>query len=223
MIFLVSESGFASTIVQTQADTLDNVGTQFGVPVGFNPFNTALGTLTSVTLNLSASFAGTVGVENLSGVPDKAAGIIAGSVTIANNGSSLTTEVFPSAMGPTHDLTAFDGVLNYAGTSGFTDSVSGATVAAIMSTPLASVLQSFDGTSEIFLTLTAKTFPLVQGMENESATETANATASVQLTYNYTPVVAAPEPAKLAIRRYLMHPIIANGVVLGHSTGESHT
>lgn len=164
------------------------------MPIEVNPFNSALGTLTGITLNLGASFAGTIGVENLSDTPDMAAGIIAGSVTITNNGGSLAAEVFPSAQGPTHDLTAFDGVIDFAGTSGATDSVSGPTASTTV-TALPSVFQSFLGANEIFLTLTAKTFPLVQGMENETVQETANATATVTLTYNYTPVTAVPEPA----------------------------
>lgn len=57
------------------------------------------------------------------------------------------------------------------------------------------VLQDFSGANQIFLTLIAKTFPLVQGMENESVSETANANATVTLTYDYTPATAVPEPA----------------------------
>lgn len=72
MVLLMCGSGFASTIVQTKGATLLNVGQQFGVPVVVEPFNTTLGTLTSVTIQLAANFAGTVGVENLSAVPDKA-------------------------------------------------------------------------------------------------------------------------------------------------------
>ncbi len=166
-------TGFASTIVQTRGAVLQDVGVQFGVPIQVDPFNTDLGTLTSVTVDLAASFAGTVGIENVSSVPDKAGGIIAGSVTIANNGGSLFAEVSPSAFGPVHYLSAFDGTLDYAGTSGATDSVSGATSTTNATAMTASALQSFSGNSEIFLTLTAKTFPIVQGMETESVTETA--------------------------------------------------
>jgi hypothetical protein len=196
MVVLMGGSGFASTIVQTKGATLLNVGPQFAVPIEVDPFNTTLGTLTSVTVELAASFAGTVGVENLSAVPDKAGGIIAGSVTISNTSGSLFAEVFPSAFQPIHNLTAFDGTLDYGGTSGATDSVSGTTVTTTATAPPpASVLQDFSGTNQIFLTLIAKTFPLVQGMETESVSETANATATVTLTYDYTPASAVPEPA----------------------------
>ena len=196
---LVSAAGIAITIVQTDRVGLTDVGSQFAVPVEFNPFNPALGTLTGVTLDLGASFAGTVGVENLSGNPDMAEGVIAGSVTIANNGGSLTAEVFPSAISPLRDLSAFDGVLDYAGTSGFTDSVSGATATTSAISAMSPVLESFSGSSEIFLTLTAKSFPLVEGMETEAAEETANASATVQLTYDYTPVAPVPEPETVAL------------------------
>ncbi len=200
MFLLIGGSALASTIVQTRSDTLINVGQDFGVPVEVDPFNTSLGTLTGVTVNLAANFAGTIGVENLSSVPDKAGGIIAGSVTISNNDGSLFAEVFPSAMQPIHNLTAFDGTLDYAGTSGATDSVTGPTVnTTVTAPPPATVLGDFSGTNEIFLTLVAKTFPLVQGMETESVMETANATATVTLTYDYTPASAVPEPSSVML------------------------
>jgi hypothetical protein len=199
MVLLMGCTGFASTIVQTNGAALHNVGQQFGVPVEFDPFNPALGTLTSVTVDLKASFAGTVGVENLSNTPDKAAGIIAGSVSIANTGGSLFAEISPSTSGPVHNFTAFDGTLDYAGTSGATDSVWGATLITSVTATTLAALQSFSGNSEIFLTLTAKTFPIVQGMETESVTDTANANASVTLTYDYRPAAAVPEPATAAL------------------------
>jgi hypothetical protein len=62
--------------------------------------------------------------------------------------------------------------------------------------PPDSVLQLFTGSNDIFLTLTATSFPLVEGIETESVTETANATALVTLAYNYTPV---PEPGTLPL------------------------
>ena len=68
-------SASASTIVQTQSAGLLNVGNEFIVPVEFNDFNPALGSLTGITLGLEASLAGTVGVENLSNAPDMAEGI----------------------------------------------------------------------------------------------------------------------------------------------------
>jgi hypothetical protein len=197
VILLASGPGFASTIVQTQEDTLLDVENEFVAPVAFNQFDASLGVLNSITLSLAASFAGTVGVENLSSVPDVAAGIIAGTVTVATNGDTLSVEVFPSAVGPTHHLTAFDGTLDYAGTSGATDSVSGAMVTgSVTGPPPDSVLQLFTGSNDIFLTLTATSFPLVEGMETESVTETANATARVTLAYDYTPV---PDPGMLPL------------------------
>jgi len=45
----------------------------------------------------------------------------------------------------------------------------------------------------------SKSFPLVQRMENEAVEETANATANVTLTYDYTPVAPTPEPAAVAL------------------------
>jgi hypothetical protein len=193
-------AGFASTIVQTQGATLDNVGASFAVPVTFNEFDPALGTLNSITLGLDGSFAGTVGIENLSNAPDQAAGIIAGSISVATAGQLLEAQVFPSAMGPTHNFTAFDGTLDFAGSSGATDSVSGSvlttSVTVIAPSP---TLTLFTGAGQIFLTLTATSFPVVQGMRQETVEDTANATGVVQLTYSYTPASPTPEPGTMAL------------------------
>lgn len=186
---------FADTMVQTQAVGLTNVGTSFGIPVAFNGFDPAQGTLTAVTLGLQADFSGKVGIENLSNVPDVASGVIAGSVTVATNDNSVVAEVFPSAAGPTHDLSAFDGQLDFAGTSGATDSVSGTPFGTTVIAP-ASALALFNGNDQILLTLTANTFALAAGKEREAVEETANGNATVQLTYSYTPV---PEPGTFAL------------------------
>ena len=114
---LCTAPAVAGTIVQTQGATLIDVGRSFSVPLEFNQFNPSLGTLDGVTLDLSAFFSGTVGIENISTLPDVAHGIIAGTVSAATSDASLSAEVFPSAVGPSHDFTAFDGTLDFAGTS----------------------------------------------------------------------------------------------------------
>jgi hypothetical protein len=159
-----------------------------------------LGILNSITLDLNGSFAGTVGIENLSNAPDQAAGIITGSISVATTGQLLAAQVFPAATGPIHNFTAFDGVIDFAGSSGATDSVSGSPVATSV-TALASspAIPLFTGPGQIFLTLTATSFPIAQGMQREAVEETANATGIVQLTYSYTAVSATPEPGTLAL------------------------
>jgi hypothetical protein len=112
----------------------------------------------------------------------------------------LEAQVFPSAAGPLHNFTAFDGTLDFAGSSGATDSVSGSplatSVTALASSP---AIPLFTGPGQIFLTLTATSFPIAQGMQRETVEETANATGIVQLTYNYTAVSPTPEPATMAL------------------------
>ncbi len=195
VLCLSARVGFADTIVQTQEVGLTNVGSSFAVPVTFNDFDPGQGTLTAITLGLEASFSGTVGIENVSNVPDVASGIIGGSVTVATNDNSLVAQVSPSAAGATHDFSAFDGTLDFAGTSGATDAVSGAALGTTTIAP-GFVLPLFTGNDQIFLTLTASTFPVADGIENEAVKDTANAHATVQLTYTYTPV---PEPGAAAL------------------------
>jgi hypothetical protein len=199
-VLLGTAPAFADVINQSQGATLKDVGNSFAVPVESNPFDPALGALTQVTLSLEASFSGTVGIENESGSPDVASGVIGGSVTVSTLGDLLSVEVFPDAVGPTHDFAPFDGALDYAGASGATDSVSGADVSASAAAPPpASALSLFIGSQPIFLTLTATSLPLAEGQEMESVTETANALTLVSLTYDYRPASSVPEHVTLAL------------------------
>jgi hypothetical protein len=221
LLLLGAGPAFSNTIDQSQSVGLTNVGDSFSVPVEFSEFDPALGALTSVTLSLKASFSGTVGIENLSASPDVASGIIAGSVTVSTTGGSISVEVFPSAPGPVHDLTAFDGTRDYAGTSGATDSVSGADASAsTVAPPPTSALDLFTGDQQLFLTLTASTFPIVSGLETESVTETANAKATVELTYAYAPTTSVPEPKTIVLTAIGVAFLVGSGWRRGSGVGK---
>lgn len=199
LLGLVNGRGVAATLVQTDGAALIDVGRMFAVPLEFNQFNPALGTLDGVTLDLSAFFSGTIGIENVSSSPDVAHGIIAGTVTAATSDASLSVVVNPSAAGPSHDFTAFDGILDFAGTSGATDMVTGTpATGSTTAPPPVAALAEFIGGGEIFLTLTATSFPIAEGRETESVTETADAHTTDVLTYRYTPF-AVGEPASASI------------------------
>ena len=60
-------------------------------------------------------------------------------------------------------------------------------------------------------TLTATTFPLAEAMQIESVTETANANATIGLTYDYTP---APEPGTVALSALGILVILIPGLLL---------
>lgn len=114
------------------------------------------------------------------------------SVTIATDSSLLTLEVFPSAPGPAHHFAAFDGSLDFAGTCGATDALAGLIVAgSVAAPPAASALPEFIGAGQIFLTLTATSFPIVTGLETETVEETADAHTTEVLTYRFTPLAVA--------------------------------
>jgi hypothetical protein len=197
----------ASVIVETFGATLLDVGTQFEAPAPFNQFNPSLGVLKSLTLQLTGSLAGTVGIENTSNQPDVAKGIIGGSVFITSSDGVISITVNPAAIGPIHNLGPFDGVVDFAGSSGATDSVSSAPLTASQTVNRSSELAAFSGTGQVFLTLGATSFPVVEGQQTEAATETANATGALTLTYDYVPR-AVPAPSGL--------PLLAlSAVVLG--------
>ena len=96
-----------------------------------------------------------------------ATGIIAGSVTVSTTGDTFSVEVFPSAAGLQHDLAPYDGVLDYSGASGATDTVAGLDSSASGSAPPpAAALQLFIGTGQIFFVARRKHISHCSGSRN---------------------------------------------------------
>jgi hypothetical protein len=87
----------------------------------------------------------------------------------------LEAEVFPAAMTPFHALGPMSGFTDFRYLSPRVDQCDGA--------PSGRRASFIIGSGQIFLTLTASDFPLVEGMVTETvSTNTANANATVQLT-----------------------------------------
>ena len=107
-------------------------------------FDPALGILRGYRLTLTAKVAGDAGVENLSGEPANVTLTFGSRLTVSRPGGGVLIDLAPSKAFP-DQLSAFDGLLNYAGTSGVThthldlDSIEGSAVSS------SSDLRTFSG------------------------------------------------------------------------------
>lgn len=159
-------------------------------------FNPALGTLNSVTMELSTAIESSLGFENLVSferpniqVTTSVHGYIALGYMLMSNFTG----------GQTHILTigAFDGIIDYAGTSGtiletYSDADTGT-----FNLPFGSDFSQYIGLGSVLFPLITDSFTdHITKPANSAAIYNTTAEASVTITYDYTPV---PEPATIAI------------------------
>lgn len=170
--------------------------------LSFAKFNTALGTLTSVMVQLTGDVTGQVQLENMD---------TSRSHTVTGNLSAQIEVDGPAAIGPivvvvplasqSFTLGKYDGTLNYGGTSG----VTAANLSANQSKTGAIQAQDFsyfEGPGSVSLDVAATGVSTATGSGNVSSQFATNADAAVLVTYTYTiadPPAPVSEPPALPL------------------------
>jgi hypothetical protein len=159
-------------------------------------FDSTLGTLNSVTMDISAAIQASLGFENLkkfAGPDIEISASVHGYVIV---GSMLMSN-YVDQQTYTLSLGAFDGVIDYAGTSGTTVATySDADNEVFIQT---SDFDRFIGTGSVLFNLMTEAFTDHLAIPaNSSAIVNATGQASVLITYDYTPA-PVPEPATIAL------------------------
>lgn len=197
IVVLVCASADAATITQTwsQATTPANWTKTFVMA----QFDTSLGTLNSVTLSLGDSLAQTLMYENLNG-PGTITFEIAGVsktgcdfVLKFTGGSTLLADAIDNT--PTYSYTAYDGVMDFGGTSGGTYLINLSQLAGSLYTGAG--MSPFIGTGSLSFDAVAtgrSAYRMTGG--NGAVGVMTSAGANVTLVYDYTPV---PEPATFGL------------------------
>lgn len=186
---------FADTL--SYSDVVSLSSTNWSDTVAVSQFDTALGTLTGVTFTLEGEVDGSFSVESLDAAPatvtaSLGARIEAGHATLGSLGVVLPVADASFA------LSAFDGTIDFAGTSG-TAGTGNATD--MVSSTLTSGLDPFLGTGTISFDVTAEGASTGSGAGNLITQFATNAAAAVTVVYEYTaaPVAAVPLPAGLPL------------------------
>ena len=153
-------------------------------------FNPALGTLTSVQIIINGTLTSDIKVENLDGAASNVSAQVNGVLSLQGPGFSPLT-VDPSLSENTA-LSAYDGVLDFGGTSGhdFGDQ----SAQASQSTTLTSNLSAWIGTGTVNLTESAQASSTVSGSGNQVSSLTSNGSGNVQVIYSYTPATPNVPP-----------------------------
>lgn len=156
-------------------------------------FDPSLGTLNSVQIILNGKLTSDVKVENLDAAPSTVNAQVNGNISLQGPGGTTLLSVSPSIVDNSTSLSAYDGTLDYAGTSGhdFGDQSS----TAQKSITLTNNLSAWEGKGNVALTEAAQSSSTVSGSGNEQVHICSEGSGTATVIYNYTPKPQSPPPA----------------------------
>lgn len=201
-------AGSASAAVITQTHTIPTASTNWNIASAFNKFNTDLGPLQSIIISIAGTVSGNIKLESRDGAPTTISGTLQANQTVFLGAFTMVTN-FPSIT-QSFGATAFDGTVDFGGTSGVTFSSlssSSSNSATLLPTNLVdsllyipqftcSALAATCG-PQVSLSTQAVGTSSGQGAGNLTTEFNTSSGATLTLTYNYG--VATPEPASMAV------------------------
>jgi hypothetical protein len=187
-------SARASTISYT--DTISIQRTTWASSVSVPQFDPALGTLDSIQFSLTGYVTGAARFESGDSEPATVEMTLNAKITLLK--PDLTTLiVVPPLVQTSDNVSAFDGVLDFAGTSGRSyDNLSAQqSDTNFLSSPSQADLTAFVGTGNVVLPVTAEGISHGSGAGNLTLLFLTNAGATVSVEYDY----HVPEPGSLGL------------------------
>lgn len=183
--FLWFANAFAATVTHTA--TVFPTGTDWRVTNSVPQFDPALGTLTNVTISVAVNASTQLRVENrdTAAWPTYAASDVTATGTVAGYSASTTL-----TNSHTTTLSAYDGVLDYGGTSGFNVTVVGADSG--FAVPAS--FTPFIGTGTVPLIAAATAVGAYEGSGDYRFIVNTRASAVVTVTYEFAPPVCPECP-----------------------------
>lgn len=190
---LMAVSGAANALSVSYTDVIASQGTNYSGTLTFAQFDSSLGTLNSVDFSLAASVTGSAAYESTDGSATTISLDLAALLTLKRPDLSTLVTAFPVA-NITEAATAYDGVTDYAGTSGSSFTGLSGSLTEVSSSFSAADFALFTGLGTIDLDMSAQGFSTGSGSGNLTTQFSTFADASVTVTYNYS-VAAVPVPA----------------------------
>lgn len=190
---LVAADARAGSVTHTGTFPLSpylNSGTYNFPAAGIPKFDLAGQCLTSVCVRLDGGVAGQIGFENYQNFPTRVNVLFTGTITLQRPDLSTLLTVQP-ATSTSDSVTAFDGVLDYSGTSGLTYPSVGATDSDSLCVTSNADLALFTGAGTISLPAFAMDQSNQTGASSWSIGVQAYATITV--TYHYTQCIVPVE------------------------------
>ncbi|HLN27115.1 MAG TPA: SdrD B-like domain-containing protein [Gemmataceae bacterium] len=206
----------------TETASVPNTGTNWTNTLTIAPFNPALGTLTSVDIINAGSFTSDIKVESLDNAPSTITATDSGVLTLTGPASTSIPTALSASQ--TFNASAFDGVIDFAGTSGHDFGPQTATGSNMVTLTSSSALQAFEGTGPISFTETAVATSSATGAGNLITQITTQAASQISVVYHYIPSNAL-KPGAYTIFQTSTPPGFldglesSNGVVIPNSVG----
>lgn len=189
-------------VLSVQADTISYgplsiplSSTNWSGSINVPLFDPALGTLLGIEFHLEGHVEGTAKFESLDASPATVTMNLAAQIVLQRPDTSVLAVVLPLAQ-TVDNVPAFDGVIDFGGTSGKTYAgLSADDVDDAVSPPPASDLVLFTGVGSIVLPVVATGQSNASGAGNLITQFNTSASASASVTYIY----EVPEPASLSL------------------------
>lgn len=189
----------AATISYTDTVYLQN--TSYQQTLSFLNFDTngGLRTLESVTFSIDGAIKGTALLESLDATPTTITTTLSAELSLTDASNNQLVLTIPSVT-RTFNATAFDGAIDYAGTSGMFYDDLGATKFASQVYTAPATLAMFTGTGSSMFTFGAAASSLATGSGNLISGFTSQASASIEVIYTYSEqTVSVSAPSHLAM------------------------
>lgn len=197
-LFAIAGGMSSHASILTFTDSIPADTTNWSKSVSIPKFDPSLGTLNTVAYEIDGVVDSSFQVESLDAAPAVVTATSSGTISLLRPDLSTLVVVLPAAS-QTFNATAFDGTIDFGGTSGHDFGVisASATNSAIAPPPV-SDLALFTGLGNIVLPVTATATSSGSGAGNLLTQIHTQAAANVKVTYDYTGN-AVPEPGSMAL------------------------
>lgn len=177
------------------SDTIAATTTNWTKNLTLSQFTPALGTLTGVAFSYGGSVTSTFRIEST----DTAPAVVAANLAATLDFGTPVSATLALSNSTTQAVTAFDGVVDFGGTSGFGPTSVTDTDVGVLS--LVAPFATYVGGGTYNIAVAANGNSNATGTGNLATLISTNASAQIEVTYNYEPTVTTnvPEPGSLAL------------------------
>ncbi len=180
-------------------DTVDVQSTNFVDTVSLSKFDPALGTLTSIDFEWTGHLEGTAKFESLDGSATIVTTNLAAELKLKRPGGGSDIVIATPLAQNVDNASAFDGTIDFGGTSGKTHTGLVADLLVVETSTSASDFALFSGIGNIILDVAATGDSMGSGAGNLITQFSTSAGASLKIIYNYDAVTPVPEPSTYAL------------------------
>jgi hypothetical protein len=186
--------GIAQAVTLTYTDSVDSARTNFTDSVSIPQFDPSLGDLTNVFIELTGEVTGSIQLESLDAAAANVTANLASQIALQRPDMSDLVVTLPTES-IVRNLTAFDGTLDFGGTSGFSEDDLSQSETNSVSFTNPSDFDLFLGSGNLLLPVVATGQSAATGSGNLGAFFNTFASANISVTYEYTErPTAVPEP-----------------------------